>query len=99
MRALVLACLAWAAVGPPVEAFDLSKVERKLLKEPAYKHKPKYCLLVFGPEAKTRIWLVLDGDTLYVDRNGDGDLTEKGESIQAQEKSWSIGEVVEADGQ
>jgi hypothetical protein len=32
---------------------------------------------VFGPDAKKRIWLMLDGDELYVDRNGDGDLTGK----------------------
>jgi hypothetical protein len=44
---------------------------------------PKYCLLVFGPEAKHRVWLVLDGDTLYVDKNGNGDLTEVGERIKA----------------
>jgi hypothetical protein len=36
---------------------------------------------VFGPEAKTRVWLVLDGDVLYVDRNGNGDLTEDGERV------------------
>lgn len=52
--------------------------------EPAYKSKPKYCLLVFGAEAKMRVWLVLDGDTLYVDRNGNGDLTEPGEKVQAR---------------
>jgi hypothetical protein len=39
---------------------------------------------VFGPEAKTRIWLVMDGKTLYVDRNGNGDLTEDGEKIAAK---------------
>ncbi len=36
---------------------------------------------MFGPEAKTRVWLVLDGKTLHVDRNGNGDLTEDGEKI------------------
>jgi hypothetical protein len=38
-------------------------------------------LLVFGPEAKTKVWLVIDGDTLYVDRNGNGDITEKDERV------------------
>jgi hypothetical protein len=37
---------------------------------------------VFGPEAKTRLWLVLDGDVLYVDKNGNGDLTETGKSLR-----------------
>jgi hypothetical protein len=65
-------------------AADLSKIERVLVKEPAYRSKPKYCLLVFGPEAKTRVWLVQDGDTLYVDRNGTGDLTEAGKKVVAE---------------
>lgn len=59
------------------------QIERKITKEPAYKSKPKYCLLLFGPEAKTRVWLVEDGDALYVDRNGNGDLTEAGEKVTA----------------
>src|SRR5262249_50492904 len=61
----------------PVCLADLSKVDRTIAKEPAYKAKPKYCLVVLGPEAKTRVWLVLDGDVLYADHNGDGDLTGK----------------------
>ena len=67
-------------------AADLSKISRTIDKEPAYKSKPKYCLLVFGPEAKTRIWLIEDGDTLYVDRNGNGDLTEPGEAVESSER-------------
>jgi hypothetical protein len=62
--------------------FELTKIDRTIAKEPAYKTEPKYCLLVFGPDAKSRVWLVLDGDVLYVDRNGNGDLTEKGERIK-----------------
>ena len=62
-------------------AADLSRVDRSLRKEPAYQSQPKYCLLVFGKEARHRVWLVLDGDALYVDRNGDGDLTEEGKRI------------------
>jgi hypothetical protein len=38
-------------------------------------------LLVFGPAAKTRVWLVLDGETAYLDRNANGDLTENGEAL------------------
>src|SRR5579883_3277208 len=68
----------WAA---SVQAADLTKIERRLAKEPAYQAKPKYCLLVFGPEARTKVWLVIDGDTLYVDRNGNGDISEKEEGI------------------
>lgn len=63
---------------------DLTTIQRKIAKEPAYRNKPKYCLLVLGPEAKTRVWLVQDGDTLYVDRNGNGDLTEANEKVAAE---------------
>jgi len=70
----------------PLSAADLTQIDRKIAKEPAYKSKPKYCLLVFGPQAQTRVWLVLDGDTLYVDRNGNGDLTEAGEKVTANKR-------------
>jgi hypothetical protein len=69
------------AFSAPISAVDLSKIDRKIGKEPVYTSQPKYCLLVLGPEAKTRVWLVQDGDTLYVDRNGNGDLTEEGEKV------------------
>src|SRR6266702_3291632 len=56
--------------GAPSPAVDYTKIDRTIAKEPRYQSKtPKYCLLVFGPEAKTRVWLVLDRDVLYVDRN------------------------------
>lgn len=79
MRFLLFTTLImWAATA---QAAGLTKIERRLIKEPVYQAKPKYCLLVFGPEAKTKVWLVIDGDTLYVDRNGNGDITEKDERI------------------
>lgn len=65
-------------------AVDLTHIERSIACEPAYQSKPKYCLLIIGPEAKTRVWLVQDGDTLYVDRNGNGDLTEADEKVAVE---------------
>ena len=52
------------------------------VKEPKYKNEPRYALLVFGPKRDERVWLVLDGTTLYVDRNGNGDLTEPDERLE-----------------
>ena len=49
-----LLMFAWLAACPTAFAADLSKVDRILTKEPAYRSKPRYCVLVFGPEAKTR---------------------------------------------
>src|SRR5262245_59373528 len=65
---------------------DLSKVDRRVV-EPTYRTKPQYCLLVFGPRAETRVWLVEDGETLYVDRNADGDLTGAGNAVTRSERS------------
>jgi hypothetical protein len=82
MRTLPLLLAAAALLpGPAPARADLSKVDRAIGKEPAYAKQPRYCLLVFGPEAKARFWLVQDGDTLYIDRNGNGDLTDDGEKV------------------
>ena len=54
---LLLATLILSAF--PVAGSDLAKIDRHIKKEPAYQGKPKYCLLVFGPEAKHRVWLGL----------------------------------------
>jgi hypothetical protein len=72
----------------------LRNISRTLVQEPTYASKqPKYCLLVFGPKAATRVWLVLDlaydplrkkpGNTesLYADLNGNGKLTDASEQI------------------
>ena len=82
MRAamLILTLAAIAFLAGSAEAVDLRKIDRSIRKEPVYtSNDPRYCLLVFGPEANVRVWLVMDGDVLYVDRNGNGDLTEPGE--------------------
>ena len=83
----------------PAWAVDMTKIGRTIAKEPAYQTKtPKYCLLVFGPEAKTRVWLVLDGDVLYVDRNGSGDLTEPGKRLPKTNGGFDVGDSTETDG-
>jgi RNA polymerase sigma factor (sigma-70 family) len=66
---------------PPAVPKALQKVERAIRKEPKYAGEPRYLLLAFGPEAKFLVWVVLDGTTLYVDRNGNGDLTDDGEKF------------------
>jgi RNA polymerase sigma factor (sigma-70 family) len=52
------------------------------IKEPKYQNEPRYALVVFGPKRDHRVWMVLDGTTLYVDRNGNGDLTEPDERLE-----------------
>jgi hypothetical protein len=78
---LVSVILVVAAGTAPASGVDLSRINRIIAKEPTYRSAPRYCLLVFGPEARTHVWLVIDGNTLYVDRNSNGDLTEAGEAV------------------
>jgi hypothetical protein len=106
MRTVVLLLGALSILGFASSAFavDLTKLDRTIRKEPAYRTKPLYALLVLGPKAETRIWLVIDDKTLYVDRNGNGDLTEKGEQVLAEKTNstdyleFHAGGFVEADG-
>ena len=100
MRNATLILLAVVFLTPLAAAADLAKLDRSIRKEPAYRDKPKYCLLVFGPEATTRVWLVLAGKRLFVDRNGNGDLTDDGEPVAAsesarimEEEAYEVGEI------
>jgi hypothetical protein len=76
-RVLVLFGLLLAS--SPLLAADLAKVPRTIKKEPAYRGKPRYALLVFGHDAKSRMWFVQDDQSLFIDRNGNDDLTEHSE--------------------
>jgi hypothetical protein len=87
MRYLLPALL--LAASSPALAADLTRIDRTIAKEPKYVGKPNYCLLVFGPEAKHRVWLVQDGGTLYVDRNGDGDLTQPVDRVKGKKRDVS----------
>ena len=42
-----------------------------------------------APMRLSAVWLVRDGDSLYVDKNGNGDLTEVGKRISAEKDSWN----------
>ena len=85
-RCLVLVLFAMTLFAPaPLRSADLTAIDRNIGKQPAYRTEPRYCLLLFGPEAKTRVWIVEDGRTLYVDRNANGDLTDDGPPLQPSE--------------
>jgi RNA polymerase sigma factor (sigma-70 family) len=68
-------------IPPPVvsdEGWNLTPP----VKEPQYQKEPRYALVVFGEKREQRVWMVLDGTTLYVDKNGNGDLTEPDERLE-----------------
>lgn len=79
-RALLLAVLAGAVAAPAAPGRET--IEWQIAKQPVYQSKPEYALLVFGPDARTRVWMVQDGDLLYVDHNGNGDLTEPSKRLE-----------------
>jgi hypothetical protein len=90
MVARFLVALVALTAATAASAADLTKVDRTIAKEPTYTTKaPRYLLLAFGPDAADRVWLVQDGDTLYVDRNGNGDLTEAGEAVPMKKRDGS----------
>lgn len=78
MRTAFVYCLLLPAF---VSAADPISIDRTIGKEPKYAGQPAYLMIAFDAEAKHRVWLVHDGETLYVDRNGNGDLTDDGEKI------------------
>jgi hypothetical protein len=86
------------------EPRPLPKIDRSIKREPAYPFSPRYCLLVFGPEAKTRVWVaVLHEYAMYVDFNANGDLTDAGEAFDLRpgreaERRDGLGVITSADG-
>jgi hypothetical protein len=95
---LLALLLGTASTATEIPSPDLAKLERRIGKEPIYKGKPGYLLLVFGADAKHRVWLVLDGETLYVDRHATGDLSQpeccvKGEADDYPERLFKVGDL------
>ncbi|HQR41041.1 MAG TPA: hypothetical protein PLX97_00125, partial [Gemmatales bacterium] len=70
-----------------LHAQDFASLNRKITKEPAYRHMPEYGLLVFGLQLEKKLWMVRDGDTLYIDRSGTGDLTVPDAKVTANLKA------------
>ena len=76
-----------AAGVATAEKFDYAKINRQLVEPKYVSQAPAYRFLAFGPEGKAIVAMVIDEsggagtgvDTLYVDLNANGDLTEKGE--------------------
>jgi hypothetical protein len=98
MRLLPIGLLGLLLSAGPARAVDYAKIDRTLTREPAYRTKaPTYALLLFGQRAKVRVWIVLDGETVYLDRNADGDLTGKNERFAKLADCKDI-EIADPDG-
>ena len=78
---------------------DLTKIDRQLKDEPKYTTRtPKYCLLVFGPDAETHVWLVHDGVVMHVLDSPDGKSLKKWRQVKASSNSFTLGDVWEEGG-
>lgn len=86
------------AALPPAGAADLTKADRSPKDEPKYARPPKYCLLLFGPEARAHVWLVRDGDVMHVNDSPDGVGPRKWRQVRAQGQTFALGDVRAADG-
>ena len=106
MRTLIVS-LVLLVGGGLAQADGLAKIERKIATLPTFSAEVQYyALLVLGAEQEKRVWLVIDDHDLYVDKNGNGDLTEEGERLQAPRKvgrsdfitsrSWGVAEFDES---
>lgn len=89
-RILHISMLVGLLGAAPAAAIDYDTIDRSIGKEPVYSGKPEYVLLLLGAEARRRVWIVIDGEAIYIDRNGDGDLTEAEERFATSDDCKQI---------
>lgn len=65
-------------------------IDRRVGREPIYQGQPAYGLIVFDAEAQQRVWMIHDGEHLWVDKNGNGDLTDEGEKVLAEKPEIAL---------
>jgi hypothetical protein len=98
-RSLLLAAVLLVAAGV-TRAADLSGIDRTVPGEPHYTtSNSTYCLLVFGPEAKTRVWLVQDGGSVYIHASPDGKASAEWRRVGRSDRgTFDLGDVWEDGG-
>ncbi len=91
MKTLALACSLCSLVllfALPLLADEIlpSDIERRLVREPKYQSTPRYAVLIVGTESKAPVWIVHDGQRLYIDKNGNRNLTDDGAPLVPPQK-------------
>ena len=76
---------------------------QQLAHEPDYRSTPRYALLAFGAKGESKVWLVEDGQSLYLDRNQNTDLTDDGPPLPGKVQdsgsvSYDLDVIALADG-
>jgi hypothetical protein len=96
MRKLPFALAVLCASAAPAHAVDLGTIDRTVTKQPFTNSRAatRWVLLVFGPEAKTRAWVAVNGDTAAFDRNFNGDLTDDA-PIRASNRTFDLGPITD----
>ena len=83
-RATLLVGLICFLVSSPGGSLDLAALPRQIHKKPKNLSGQPSSLLFFGPNAEARVWVVIDGDVLFLYTYGNGDLTEPGERFDLE---------------
>ena len=79
-----------AELNPEVGQRELAKIEREIIEEPKYDtNEPLYALLVIGPQRNLQVWMVMDGFTLYADKNRDGKIDANSEKFEVARDNTS----------
>jgi hypothetical protein len=80
-----------AGLSPPA---DLSQLDRTVPDEPAYQTRaPKYCLLAFGPGARSTAWLVHDGRAVHLHASPDGKAAKVWRRVTSDSGTFDLGDV------
>lgn len=99
--AALIACVAFTAplLAADRPEVDYDKTDRSIGKLPKYESaKPEYGLLLFGPQARLKAWLAVDGDAIYFDSNANGDITDDGERFEKEADCKDV-EIKDPNGQ
>jgi hypothetical protein len=92
MIAGIAMCALAAQASPPVKLISplpTALVQHRVVptKEPIYGRAPRYGLISVDG-GKSMVWFVIDGTKLYLDRNGNGDLTDDGPPIESKKLDY-----------
>lgn len=70
-------------LAPPAVAQPAKAVDHPVPRQPKYTaSRQVFCRLAFAAKRERNVWLAIDGDRLYLDRNADRDLTDTGERFE-----------------
>lgn len=96
---LLLAALLVVAGLPAAGPAGPDAIDRTIPAEPDYlSPRQGYCLLLFGPEGRTRVWLVKDGDVVHVHDSPDGKAPSRWRKVKSPHRYWALGDIWEDGG-